>query len=292
MIVFAKAQVERLIQISKTKPLLPEEFVPWTDEPTANDHYLPEKLISLSGHPLYNTLSAEQQKELGKQEVIQTMYSYAWSEGLACLFFNRHLLTLDSSSMEYRYLVRLQIEEFQHQSMFSDAIIKLKGQPVAPSFQHRFWGKLTVKYLPSDWVFMSVLAIEMVADVYGKHIRRDPTIYSVLRKVSELHHIEEGRHVHYTKMWLHRYLEKAGFFKRSLYSILFVLNIYFMRTLYVKQEIFERIGVADSKKYQKAAYKHFRSKFAQHCLTEALAFVENFGGMNYLTRPIWKLLVL
>lgn len=292
MTAFAEVQVERLIQVSKTKPLLPEKFVPWIDEPTANDHYLPKKLISLSGHPLYDTLSAKQQKELGKQEVIQTMYSYAWSEGLACLFFNRHLLTLDSSSIEYRYLVRLQIEEFQHQSMFSDAIVKLKGQPIAPSFQHRFWGKLTVKYLPADWVFMSVLAIEMVADVYGKHIRRDPTIYIVLRKVSELHHIEEGRHVHYTKMWLHRYLEKAGFFKRSLYSILFVLNIYFMRTLYVKQEIFERIGVTDPKKYQKAAYKNFRSKFAQHCLTEALEFVENFGGMNYLTRPIWKLLVL
>lgn len=292
MIAFAESQVERLIQISKTKPLLPEKFVPWTDEPKINDYYLPEQLVSLSGHPLYDTLSAEQQKELGKQEVIQTMYSYAWSEGLACLFFNRHLLTLDSSSMEYRYLIRLQIEEFQHQGMFSDAIVKLKGQPVAPSFQHRFWGKLTVKYLPADWVFMSVLAVEMVADVYGKQLRRDPKIYSVLRKVSELHHIEEGRHIHYTKMWLNRYLEKAGFFKRSLYSILFVLNIYFMRTLYVKQEIFERIGVANPKKYQKAAYKNFRPKFAQHCLKEAIEFVEDFGGMNYLTRPIWKLLVL
>ena len=30
-------QVEKLIRISKTKPLLPEKFVPWEDEPKEDD---------------------------------------------------------------------------------------------------------------------------------------------------------------------------------------------------------------------------------------------------------------
>lgn len=288
MSAFPVEKIERLIKISKEKPLLPEKFIPWQEEPTAADIYLPEKLISLAGHPLYHTLSDFQKKELGKHEVIQTMYSYAWSEGLATLFFNRHLLTLNTTSAEYRFLLRECIEEFQHQNMFADAIIKLKGEPILPSFQHRFWGKLTVNYLPSDWVFMSVLAVELIADTYGKMIRKDKQVFNVLRKVSELHHIEEGRHIHYTQMWLKRYTENAGFIRRSWYSILVLINIYFMRTLYVKKEIFERIGVDDPMKYQKAAYGHYRHKFAEHCLEDSIEFVQDFNGFNWLTRPLWK----
>jgi len=291
MSAFPIEKIERLIKISKEKPLIPEQFVPWNDEPQPADIYLPEKLVSLAGHPLYDTLNEEQKKELGKHEVVQTMYSYAWSEGLATLFFNRHLLTLDTTSAEYRFLLRECIEEFQHQNMFADAVMKLNGKPILPSFQHRFWGKLTVKYLPADWVFMSVLAVELIADVYGKYMRRDKQVYSVLRKVSELHHIEEGRHIHYTQMWLQRYTDNAGFFRRSLYSILVLINIYFMRTLYVKKEIFERIGVSNAMHYQRVAYGHYRQKFAQYCLDEAIEFVNGFKGFNWVTRPLWRLVL-
>lgn len=288
MTTFPEAKIERLIKISQQKPLIPEQFIPWAEEPKAKDIYLPAHLVSLEGHPLYHELSLDQQKELGKHEVVQVMYSYGWSEGLACIFFNRHLLNLDVTSSEYRFLIRELIEEFRHQEMFSRAVMKLDGNPIRPRWMHRFWGNLTVKYLPADWVFMSVLAVEMIADTYGKIMRKDERVYQVLRKVSELHHIEEGRHIHYTKMWLKKYTDNAGWLKRSWYSMLILMNVYFMRTLYVRQEIFERIGVENPKQYQKAAYRNFRSKFADHCLEEAVEFVQEIGGMNWVTRFFWK----
>ena len=288
MTAFPTSQIERLIKISQQKPLLPEEFVPWDNTPKEEDIFLPTQLVSLEGHPLYQELSPQQQLDLGRHEVVQVMYSYAWSETLACLFFTRHLLTLEPSSVEYRFLVRELIEEFQHQDMFSRAVLKLNGQPVKPNFLHKFFGKLTARFLPADWVFMSVLAVEMIADTYGKIMRQDKKVYQVLRKVSELHHIEEGRHIHYTKMWLEKYTDNAGFIRKSWYSILFVINIYFMRTLYVKQEIFKRIGVDQPKKYQKAAYRNFKSKFAKHCLGEAIEFIKEIDGFNWFTKFLWR----
>ena len=287
----AEHQIERLIKISKAKPLLPEKFIPWEEEPQPGQIFLSESLVSLQGHPLWDTLTKEQQIELGKHEMVQSMYSYAWSEGLACVFFSRHNLTLQPDSVEYRFLLRELIEEFRHQEMFAMAIEKMEGQPIKPSRAHNFWGKLTVKYLPASWVFMSVLAVEMIADVYGKIIRKNKKVYKVLRKVSELHHIEEGRHIYYTKIWLKKFTEKAGWMKRSTFSIIILLNVYFMRTLYVKEEIFRRIGVDDPKKYQQAAYRNFRKKYAGQCLDEAIEFVREFNGFNWLTRPLWKLII-
>ncbi len=281
-------QVERLIRISKEKPLLPETFVPWADFPTAETIFLPEKLISLYGDPLFDTLTTAQQRELGRLEIVQVMYSYGWSEALACLFFTRHLLTLDPQSGEARFLIRELIEEFRHQEMFTMSIKAMDATPIQPTGFHRFLGNFTAKYFPSSLVFMSVLAIEHMADSYAKHLRKDNRVYSVLRKCSELHHIEEGRHIYYTEMWLNSFTEKAGFIKRTTYSLVMMLNIYFMRTLYVQRAFFDRLGVSDPDTYYKAARKRFKKNFADNCLTESVDYVKGFNGFNFITRPLWR----
>ncbi len=283
-----EATVERLIKISKEKPLLPETYIPWSDEPDEDTLFMPEKLVSLEGHELWNTLSKKQQIELGKLEVVQVMYSYAWSETLACYFFNRHLLTLNPDSVEYRFLIRELIEEFRHQEMFGMAIRKLERVPVLPTRVHKFLGNFTVRYFPPSLVYMSVLAIEMMADIYAKHLRKDERVFSIMRKSSELHHIEEGRHIFYTEAWLKRYTQNAGFFKATLYSIVVLLNVYFMRTLYVQRNFFEQIGVNNSNLYYKAALKNYHLKFAEYALQSTIDFVDTFNGFNWLTKPLWN----
>lgn len=283
-----EVHVERMIQISKEKPLLPETYIPWTDEPDENTLFMPEKLVSLQGHELWHTLSKSQQIELGRLEVVQVMYSYAWSETLACYFFNRHLLQLNPDSVEYRFLIREIIEEFRHQEMFGMAIRKLERKPIEPTRLHRFFGNSTVKWFPSSLVFMSVLSIELMADIYAKHIRKDEQVFSVMRKSSELHHIEEGRHIFYTEAWLKKFTENAGFVRASTYSIFVLFNVYFMRTLYVKKSFFERIGVSNPDKYYREAIKNYNTKFAEHALGATVDFVKSFNGFNWFTKPVWN----
>jgi hypothetical protein len=135
-------EVERLIKISKDKPLLPETFVPWSILPLPEDEFLPEKLNSLSGLPFYDSLTPAQKKELGRHEVVQVMYSYGWSEGLFCLFMNRYILTLQPDNVEYKFLLRELIEEFRHQEMFAQAIAHLNGKPIKPTRLHNFFGSV------------------------------------------------------------------------------------------------------------------------------------------------------
>lgn len=280
--------VERMIQISKDKPLLPETFIPWLDEPNPETLFLPDRLVSLEGHALWHTLTREQQIELGKLEVVQVMYSYAWSETLACYFFNRHLLSLNPDSSEYRFLIREIIEEFRHQEMFGMAIRKLDRVPIQPTRLHKFFGNFTVRMLPPSMVFMSVLSVELMADIYAKHIRKDPQVFSVLRKSSELHHIEEGRHIFYTEAWLEKFTRKAGFIKATSFSLLVMLNIYFMRTLYVQKDFFVRLGVENPTQYYKAALYNYNNKFSEFALKASVDFVKSFRGFNWVTKPLWK----
>ncbi|MCE7040214.1 diiron oxygenase [Dyadobacter sp. CY312] len=283
-----EVHVERMIQLSKDKPLLPETYIPWDDEPNEDTLFMPEKLVSLEGHELWATLTRSQQIELGRLEVVQVMYSYAWSETLACYFFNRHLLKLNPDSIEYRFLIREIIEEFRHQEMFGMAIRKLDRKPILPTRLHHFFGNFTVKWLPSSLVFMSVLSVELMADIYAKHIRKDDKVFSVMRKSSELHHIEEGRHIFYTEAWLKKFTHNAGFFKASSYSIIVMLNVYFMRTLYVQKRFFEQMGVSDPDLYYREANQNYNKKFVEHALGATVEFVKSFNGFNWLTKPLWN----
>jgi hypothetical protein len=281
-------KVERLIKLSETAPLLPEVFVPWHIMEKPREVFMPTKLISLEGHPLYDTLSETQKTELSRREIAQVMYSYAWSEGLACFFFNQRILTLSPDSIEYRYLIKELIEEFRHQDMFSKIIVKLGVSPAKPSWIHRKFAWLSLKIFSPDVLFMSVLAVELVTDVYGKAIRKDTSVFEPLRKISELHHIEEGRHIHYAKLWLKHYTENAGFFRRTFYSIVILSNIYFMRTLYVKEANFKSVGIQESKKYTRAARKNLKEKFGKHCLHDIMSFINEIKGLNFLTKPLWR----
>lgn len=281
-------KVERLIKLSETKPLIPDEFVPWHVEEDEDVQFMPEHLISLQGHELYDSLSSEQKRELGRMELGQVMYSYGWSEGLACVIFNKRLIKLNPETHEYRYLVNELIEEFRHQDMFAKAVRKVNVNTYKASRIHRMVGWIQLNLMPVSVMFISVLSVELMTDIYGKMIRRDPKVFEPIRKVSELHHIEEGRHVQYTKMWLKHYLDNSNFLLRTLYSIVVMWGVLFMRTLYVREEIFEKLGVDSPKKYTKAAKENLKKKMGEQCLPDVISFVKSFDGFNFITRPIWK----
>jgi len=281
-------EVERLIKISKEHPLMPETYIPWQLEPAAEDIFLPEMLTSLHGLPIYNTLTATQKLELGRHELVQVIASYAWGECLFCLFMTRHILTLPMDNVEHRFLLRELIEEFRHQEMFGQAITKLGGSPIKQSGLHKFFGEFSNKYLPADYLFMGSVSIELVTDVYGTFARRSPNIYPVLKKMFDLHNIEEGRHILFTKNLLKDYAAKASYIKRTLYSYVILFNILFVRTMYVKKEIYERIGLENPGEAYKLASANFKTKFAETCLNDIIKFVDGWGGFNRLTRWAWR----
>ena len=270
-------QIERLIRISKEKPLMPETFIPW-DEVEQEDHvFLPEKLVSLVGLPVYETLSAAQKRELARREVTQAIYAYCWSEGLFSVFMTRYIQDLMPDDLERRFLLCEIIEESRHQEMFAATILKLNRKPIpVTGFQRRLGG------------FISCLTVEMLADRYGEHLRQEAGVFPVLQKVSQLHNIEEARHIIFTKALLKRYTENAGLLRRSWYSILVLINVRFFLGTYVRTEIYRDIGLPNPGQVFRQAFPHYRNKFAQECLGTVREFVDSFQGYNVLTRPLWK----
>lgn len=280
--------VERLIEISLRKPLDPETFVPWEATLQPGQYYLPPHLISLYGTPLYDTLTDEQKLMLGKLELGQAIYSYSWSESIMCLFMTRYTINLPPDSLEKRFLIRELIEECRHQEMFNKSLTVLGINPVRPGWFHRMLGGFTARYMAPSGMFLGTLAVEYVTDMYGSAIHRDPNCHLIPRKMSQLHNIEEGRHIAFTEDLLERFTQRASFLSRVTYSIMALCNVCFMRSMYVQRSFFEQIGVDDPGLYYRTAKRNYCTIFGQHCLKPLLAYVEHIRGFNWITRPIWR----
>jgi hypothetical protein len=227
--------IERLIKISIDKQLMPETYVPWDNKLAPQEHHLPDHLVSIQGLEEFSELTKEQIDEIRRHEVVQFMYSYAWGEGLLNVFLTRQIYNMPPESPEFRFIIREVIEESRHQEMFLRAIRELKGEPLPPTRIHSFWGRFASKWFPGPWFFLVAISSELVADEYGRHVQNDDKMYSVLSKIAELHQIEEGRHITFAKQYLEKHFTNAGFIRRSVYSTIFALNIYFIRTMYVRQ---------------------------------------------------------
>ncbi|MEO8711715.1 MAG: diiron oxygenase [Parafilimonas sp.] len=285
------ATIERLTRISIERPLMPETYIPWNNPRTENERFLPESFISVTGLPVYDKLTEKQILEIERHEAVQFMYSYAWSEALGVKFLSREIVKLNAGSAETKFMYREIIEETRHMEMFNRGIEVINGHPILPSNQHFFWSKISSKYLPNSMMFMAMIAGEFVSDAVGRAVQKDEKVYSVLRKIAELHQIEEGRHIYFAKKYLEDYTKNAGFIKRSIYSIIMALHIHFMITMYVKKEIFQRAGIADVKTLYKCAKKNYRNNFSNTCLKTAIEFVKEFNGFNRITKPFWKRLL-
>jgi hypothetical protein len=64
-----------------------------------------------------------------------------------------------------------------------------------------------------------------------------------------------------------------------------------MITMYVKEEIFRRVGMRDSRGVYKAARENYRSRFAQKGLQSAVDFVKSFNGFNRVSKFFWSWLL-
>ncbi len=285
------AAIERLTRISIEKPLMPETYIPWANKPTEEERFLPENLISIKGLPIYDQLSENQIKEIERHEAVQFMYSYAWLEALTVKFLGREISKLKAGMAETKFMYREIIEETRHQEMFARAIEVVNGRPILPTGQHFFWSKVSCQYLPTPFMFIVMIAGELVTDAIGREVQKDKKVFTVFRKVAELHQIEEGRHIYFAKKYLEDYTHNAGLIKRTLYCMLMAVHIYFMMTMYVKKEIFERAGVSNPQQVYQSARKNYKENFSGNCLQSAIDFARGFNGFNSVTRLFWKWLL-
>jgi hypothetical protein len=172
--------------------------------PSPRSSSLPEHRCSLYGTSLYERLSPQQRRELGKHEAASVAGTGIWLEFILLRLLAKLAYQGDPASRHVQYALAEMAEECRHSTMFA-RLIEWMGTPCyRPPRLVQQLGKMlpTVAYGPAMWG--AILIGEELTDRYQREMVTDESVQPLIRMVNRIHIMEEARHIGFARAELAR----------------------------------------------------------------------------------------
>jgi hypothetical protein len=205
-----EAMAQRLLRASAQKSFDPEVDVDWNAPLIDGMFSMPEHRVSLYGTSLWERMSRQQQVDLSRHEIASTASVGIWFELILLQLLARHIYDLPPTSDHVRYALVEIGDECRHSVMFSRMIEKLGCPAYGPGPVAHALGRFLKTTAAGPEVFASILIAEEILDTLQRELMSDDSVQPLVRRVSQIHVIEEARHVRYAHDELERQVATAS----------------------------------------------------------------------------------
>src|SRR6201997_1353824 len=183
-----KKSYEPVVDIDWDAPLDPEKF------------YLPPRLVSLYGTPMWDEMTREQQIDLSRQELVNTLSAGIWFENMLNQSLLRTILHEDPTSSSTHYKLTELGDETRHMVMFGKAIERIGAKPIRPRRLHR----MVINALPLAFqqglvLWVAALIGEEIFDSLQRQMMDDPELQPIIQRLMRIHVTEEARHIQFAR---------------------------------------------------------------------------------------------
>ncbi len=206
-----RAKVGVLIRASHRSPMSLEEVLPWGDG--IDESKLPKREDGgwIFGTEAWDSLSADQKRELLWKELARDISMFIWLEQslppLYMGYINKFPFALHPEV--YEYLMIFSKEEITHTLMFR-RYMKMAGLPLF-SPPKGFYAQFTQQLPALHPVvgILSTLMIEWGAELNVMYLTQRDEVDPLTRKMFHAHHLEEARHISFGKRVIESFFEST-----------------------------------------------------------------------------------
>ncbi len=281
------ALAERLSEAAAKKSFDPIKDIDWEEPFDLERFYLPEPDISLYGTPIYDALSREEKVRLSLHEAASAMASGIWFENILKHKFLDYLYDANPQDPNFRFMLHEVADECHHSTMFGE-FIRRSGAPFYPV---RWWAKwgghLMKEAMPSATVFIGILAAEELMDYFNRSAMTNPDVHPTVRRISQIHVIEEARHISYAHSHLANFPNLPA--HKRLHAIVAApLVTSVVVSQIISPDVYTTHGLpADA--HAQALQSPHRKRLLQHAGAKFMTFLEEIGVITAYSRPAWKM---
>jgi len=189
----------------------------------------------------------------------------------------------------YNFILREQIEEYRHQDMFERSLCFLKSKHLEISNFWKFTMKLEALLIPKNYFFILQVVIEIISwDFWNKCIK-NKEVFNLIRDISQIHEIEEARHIEFAKIFLDYAFKDSWFFSRTLCGWFVLFDILFINTQYIKMENFKNLWVDNYKELYKISKNNWKkNKLKNFSSNRGLDFLNRYSFITWSNRWAFK----
>lgn len=279
---------ERLLKGSVKKSYAPVVDIDWDAPLDPDKFFLPPKTVSLYGTPLWDGMTREQQIELSRQELVNTLSAGIWFENILNQALLRKMMHQDPTARATHYELTELGDETRHMVMFGKAIERVGAKPVRPKRYQR----VIINALPFAFqgsaLWVAALIGEEIFDSLQRQMMDDPDLQPVVQRLMRIHVAEEARHIQFARDGLRK---RAPHLRRI--PKMFVANVngvggVFFQYLFSNPVQYRRAGLDPREARRAARTSPHRHQVQVSGFAPLAAFLQEVGLMGPVARRMWK----
>jgi P-aminobenzoate N-oxygenase AurF len=280
---------ERLLKGSVKKSYEPVVDIDWDAPLDPDKFFLPPKVVSLYGTPMWDEMTREQQIELSRQELVNTLSAGIWFENMLNQSLLRTILHEDPTSRSTHYKLTELGDETRHMVMFGKAIERVGAKPIQPRRIHRYIiNALPLAFQRGSMLWVAALIGEEIFDSLQRRMMDDPQLQPIIQRLMRIHVTEEARHIQFARDGARKRAAEMPRINRWFMANINGLGGYFFNYLFSNPVPYARTGL-DARRARRAARTSAHRREVQVAgFAPLAAFLTEIGLMGWIARRAWK----
>ncbi|WP_028937096.1 AurF N-oxygenase family protein [Pseudonocardia spinosispora] len=280
---------ERLLNSSAARSYDPEIDIDWSAPLPEDKYFLPEHRVSLYGTELWEQLTPEQGRELGKHEII-SITSFGIFAEVALMHLLLKVVTQgDPTTRHAQYALTEVADECRHSTMFGRGIeASGVGPYLAPWwFKHLLNLSLLLPIGPAT--YGGTLLVEELLDRLQRETLADENMQPTIRMINKIHVLEEARHISFARAEVTRMVPKMGRIPLAVNRLALAFAAPFLVRLSLHPDVYRSVGL-DPKQARKVARANPHHRESIRWMGERITKFLTEAGMieGALTKALWR----
>ncbi|NBE55964.1 AurF N-oxygenase family protein [Streptomyces boluensis] len=278
----------RLLSSSAKKFYDPEIDIDW-DAPLAEDKgFLLPHRVSLYGTPLWERMTEDQRRELGKHEMATIASVGLWFEILLMKMLLKEVYDSDPIKRHTQYALTEVADECRHVTMFARLVERIDCPAYGPPpFLHQLAKILpTLAYGPA--MYGSILVAEEVLDKLQREMAADDSVQPLMRMVNRIHVMEEARHVTFAREEVLRGAPKLGRAERRYQQFMIALVSYCISRSLIHPKAYAAVGLDPKVAWRTAHANPYYRRTLRFGGERIMPFLDDAGLIGGPGLPLWR----
>jgi len=235
---------QRLLRSTADRAYDGELDIDWDAPLDPDKGWSPEHRLSLYGTKLWDRLTPEQQRELGRHEAVAVLSFGILAEVGLSMMLMRSVLESDTVADDHcRYALAEVGEETRHSTMFGRLINKSGLPPYKLPKGAKYALRLTGFVPKGPSAYAGTLLIEEMLDRLQREAMDDESVQPHFRQLMKIHVLEEARHITYAREELVRSMQGHGKAYNAFHRGVFSLMVLGVMPVLVNPRVYRSVGI-------------------------------------------------
>jgi hypothetical protein len=278
----------RLLRSSAKKSYDPLVDIDWAADIPADLYGLSPEWSSLYGTPLWEEMSAEQRVTLTVHEYCSISGVGIWFEVLLMQLVLRDIYGDDPAQPHFQWALTEIADECRHSVMFARTAQKFGAPSYQPPARIRALGRTFAAKGAGPAAYAAILVAEEILDIFQRDLMRDERVQPLTRATSQIHVVEEARHMRFAREEITRRTPELSRWQRRRQRTVIAVVAAIIAENLVQPEVYAAAGL-DVERAVAAAKgnEHYAAKLRE----AASGLVDHLRGVGLVGGPserLWR----